>query len=186
MYGISLASSFIIGAMVIIQIAAMNATVTDQLYRSGTERTAIEVAASLSQLLESDLRKMGLGLEDPRTSIVAADSTSLVFWADVDLDDTPEQVSYWLSSPDSAATTANPDDRLFYRTVDGEPLADPALGVVDVEFLFFDGTGAQTTDWGTVRSIRYTIAVEPPEPMDEFDPVSAVTSGSVFPKNLVL
>jgi len=185
-YSITLASSFIIGALIILQIARMNATVTDALYRAGTERNSIEVAAGLSELLEADLRRMGLGLEDPRASIIAADSISLQFWADIDQDELPEQVSYALSAPDSAAHTSNPDDRLLYRSIDGAELDEPALGVVEFDLRFFDGAGAETTDWGTVRSIRYTIAVEAPEPLDQFDPVRTVTSGTVFPRNLVL
>ncbi len=186
MYALTIASSFIVGALVILQLAGMHVFLADQLQHANSERTALEVGAALAEVLEHDLRRMGLDMEDPRGAIVAADSTSISFWGNLDDDALLENVTYSLGATSTAAETSNPNDRVLFRVVDSEPATDPALGVVDFHLTYFDYTGTETNDWGSVRSIRYTITVESPEPTDPFDPVQATTSGVVFPRNLTL
>jgi hypothetical protein len=185
-YALSIASSFIVGALVILQLAGMHIFLADQLQHASSERTALEVGASLATVLEHDLRRMGLDMEDPRGAIVSADSTSISFWGNLDDDVAIEAVTYDLGPKTSAAETSNPNDRVLFRIVDSEPVADVALGVVGFHLDFYDYTGAETSDWGAVRSIHYTITVESPEPTDPFDPVRTITSGVVFPRNLTL
>lgn len=186
MHFFTIASSFVVGALVLLQITGMNVFLSDQMHHASSERTSLEVAAGYAELLEHDLRRMGLGLEDPRGAIVAADSCSVSFWGNLDNDPFIERVSYVLGSEQTAADTSNPNDRVLFRVVDDEPITDVAMGVVGFELLFFNALGQPTQDWGTVRSVRYEIVVESPEPADDFDPVQSVTSGLVFPRNLTL
>ena len=186
MQALSIAASFVIGGLVLIQLLGVNQITTHELYRSGMERNTIEVAGAYAELVEQDLRRVGLALEDPRSGIESADSTSITFLGDLDNDGAPDRIRYELGSRDEASNTSNPHDRILYRLVNGEPRRDTALGVTRFRLTFRSSSGSETTDWGAVRRIEYELSVAPLDPMDERDPILTTIAGVVYPRNLAL
>jgi len=110
-------------------------------------------------------------------------SDEIEFLADVDEDGTIDTVRYAISDTSLAHMTPNPNDRLLYRQINGQPQEGDAWGVTELEFRYFDANGGETSVPSLVRAVQVSLTLESPYALgDEFIAVS--WKGLFRPKNL--
>ena len=130
----------------------------------------------VTKLLEYDFRKIGFcnepnNLPDPTRAILVADSNTIKFLEDVDLDGTGpdgmiDSVCYYLGPASELANTPNPRDRLLYRVVNTQPAKGANLGITTFALAYFDQFGNKInapvpqSDLQKIQSIQITISVE--------------------------
>ena len=176
---LDLIASFLIGALLLLNVQRMNANLVERSYKTGNEYAALSGATTWAEILEEDLQKVGYGVTGSKVSL--ADSTRLTFRSDIDRDGDADSVRYVLGG--SASRTANPRDRLFNRMVNAESPDSMSLGVTDVHFTYFDSTGATTPTLTAIKGIQADITVQSTVPYDTSYAESFVRV-KVWPKNL--
>jgi lipopolysaccharide export LptBFGC system permease protein LptF len=179
---IDLIGSFVIGGLLLMMILSFNSN----FYQLTTEdQMKLIVQQNLNELVsivEYDFRKIGYGVQNPTLSIIRADSSSIAFWADLDNNGVVDSVIYRLTSANGTPGTANPRDRVLYRKVNTQAVGGTA-GVVQFLLTLYDVSGAVTTNTTLVKSIKYSLRVENPFPVDTVY-ARSTWNGVIRPKNL--
>lgn len=171
--------SFVIGALLMLNVQRMNADLVARSYKSGNEYIAQSNAVTVSEILKEDLQKVGYRV--PGKKITLADSAHITFYADMDRNGTPDSVRYIFGG--YVPRTTNPRDRLLNRLVNAEAPDSISLGVTDFKFTFYDSTGAATANLASIKGIQADITVESTAPYDTSYAKSFVRV-KVWPKNL--
>jgi len=175
--------SFVLGGLLLITVLNLETTLVETSYRNTLQLITQESLAELVDLIQYDFRKMGYGVPDPTTSIRTMRSDEIEFLADVDEDGTIDTVRYAVSDTSLARMTPNPNDRLLYRQINGQPREGDAWGVTELEFKYFDANGRETSVPSLVRAVQVSLTLESPYALgDEFIAVS--WKGLFRPKNL--
>lgn len=136
--------SIAIGGFLLLTLFRMNSASSENTYHYTGELTVQENMVSIVKLLEHDFRKIGY-CEDPlkifpSKAILIADTSDITFLTDVDYDGELDQVRYYLGEKSELAETPNPDDRMLYRSVNGNPIA-ANLGVTRFKMTFYGYVG---------------------------------------------
>lgn len=156
---LDMVGSVIFGAALVLLVARLGADVAVRSAEGNLVYSAQVSAAVLTEMMERDLRRMGLSATG--TALVLADSTDLRFLADLNADGVPESVRYHVGPIGGATSTPHREDRVLYRTVgagDPEPLP---LGIVSFEVRTFDAAGLTApTDLADVRQVEIAIGLE--------------------------
>jgi hypothetical protein len=113
------------------------------------------------------------------------DSNRIAFYADLGSDGTIDQIRYSLSDVSAASGTPNPNDRIFYRSVNGEPDVDAALGVTDFRLRYFDQDGNVTNDLQRIRTIEITLEIESTLPDQDGNYSRLFWREKITPPNLI-
>ncbi len=171
--------SFVIAALLMLNVQRMNADLVTRTYKGGNEYIAQTNATTLSDILNNDLQRVGYGVTG--TKITLADSARLTFRADVDRNGTPDSVRYVFGG--YLTRTTNPRDRLLNRLVNTETPDSISLGVTAFKFTYYDSTGAATTTLSAIKGIQADITVESTVPYDTSYAQSFVRV-KIWPKNL--
>lgn len=171
--------SFVIGALLMLNVHRMNADLVERSSKGGNEYIAQSNATVLAEILNNDLQRVGYGATG--TKITLADSTRLTFRADMDRNGTPDSVRYVFGG--YVPRTTNPRDRLLNRLVNAEAPDSMSLGVTDFKFTYYDSAGAATTTPSVIKGIQADITVESTAPYDTSYAKSFVRV-KVWPKNL--
>jgi len=171
--------SFVIGALLLLNVQRMNATLVERTYKGGNEYIAQSNATVLSEVLTNDLQRIGYGVTGVK--ITAADSTRLTFRADLDRNGTPDSLRYILGG--YVPRTTNPRDRLLSRLRNAETPDSLSQGVTGFKFTYYDSSGATTATLSAIKGIQADITVESTAPYDTSYAKSFVRV-KVWPKNL--
>ena len=148
---------------------------------------------SLAKVIVSDFVKIGYHVPDSIASIISADSTSIVFAADLQNNNILDTVGYYISSTTApvVASTKNPRDRVIYRTMNGQSSINMNLGLTDFKLTYFDTLGAKTTIPSQIRSVNIKMRFESPERvmMPTDSPADTLYPGvfwekRIYPRNL--
>ena len=136
--------SIAIGGFLMLTLFRMNSASAENTYHYTGELTVQENMVSIVKLLEHDFRKIGY-CEDPTKitpsrAITFADTSDITFLTDVDFDGIVDEVRYHLGPKSELTDTPNPDDRMLYRSVNGNPVA-ANLGVTRFYITYYGYVG---------------------------------------------
>jgi hypothetical protein len=144
--------SMIIGGILLLTLFRMNDTATRNTYNFSGELTLQENLVATVEVLEYDFRKIGY-CEDPsvlpfpeKDAILYADTSEITFLTDLLItsyndpnpsgDGTLDTIRYFLGEPDELTGTPNPNDRMLYRVVNGNPTG-VNLGITYFKIRYF-------------------------------------------------
>lgn len=182
MFDVELAGTFLIAGIFIVSLLNLNAQVMELNTVNSLNVIAQEGINDVAIILQSEIRKIGYGMSPVSDAIRAISDSSIIFWADLDNDGAIDTVSYRIGSASEVNTTENPNDRLLYRSINGNE-QDIALGLTRLEFTYFDSQGNQTATTSEIQSIGIILTYQ--TPFYFVDKIgSAEWAGLVFPKNL--
>ena len=117
--------------------------------------------------------------------MLAADSTSVTFLADLAADGSVDTVAYSVSDTSAAGGTENPRDRLFFHQVNGVPAGGMAMGLTDFHLTYLDSSGSATTVPAQIHAVEIVLTVESLYPYDDRY-ATATWEGTIRPRNLNL
>lgn len=143
-------ASYIIAGMLLMAILMMNMSVSS----SSTELTMTQItrekAATLTDMLEHDILKMGYNKTSKTSPIIElAENQKIRFRSNIDdSNDKSVETITWDLTSDSVSTTQNPNDLVLKRTVSGGITSETpiTLGVIEFEIKYFDEYGKDVSD----------------------------------------
>lgn len=125
------------------------------------------------EVVEADLRRIGYcsvpeNFPDPTQAIVSADSVSIRFLSDVNLNGIMDTVYYICGPTSQLASTSNPYDKLLYRYINGSSASVYGVGsVTQFQLRYFGALGNELTipisDLGAIVTMQVSIMVESPD-----------------------
>jgi hypothetical protein len=161
---IDIMASFIIGGIILIMSTKMSVVMSDNGQQANVSLAAQENCVTLSKMLESDLSKTGH--KKFGNPMVITDSTRIKFYADIDDNGTLDSVTYYSGPLTSSFISLNPRHLLMYRTWNTKTTT-MNLGVTKFKVLYYDSSGATTTQPSMVRAFRVKMDVESVIPMSD-------------------
>lgn len=156
---VGLFASFAIGGLLLLSILTLNLRMMESTTMTTLDQMAKENVRVISAILNHDLAKIGYSQSGPITDpITAADSVSISFKSDIDMDGTTEDVSLGYTTSEVTATK-NPNDYYFQRTIDGTT-ENISLGITLFRFTYYDDTGSETTVTSDIKQIKVEMISE--------------------------
>lgn len=146
---IDVLGSMVIGGFLLLTLIRFNDNATHNTYSYSGELTIQENLVATIGVLEYDLRKIGyceapLNIPNPAKAILYADTARITYLTDIDFNGTVDTLSYYLGPASELSGTPNPNDRLLYRSVNGQPQG-VNLGVTEFKLKYFDALGLEIT-----------------------------------------
>jgi hypothetical protein len=166
----------IIGAMMIGAVLMMNSsqlmlqsstTSSQFMFESVVQKNLLDAAT----LIEHDFTKIGYLQGSENLSYVAnvittAETGKIVFKADLDNNGVLETVEYSIGPTSGLPQTKNPNDRPFFRKIDGVGVAAQSYGITMFILEYYTYNGIKLTtpvaNKGEITTISITIACESP------------------------
>lgn len=147
-----------IRGMVVLVMLNVNFSLHNLLFQKSSHAVVSMNLDSTSIWMERDIKR--IGLNTTAVPFLIADDSQVQFLADVDGNGNADTVRYYLGSTSELSGTDNPTDRKIYRVLDSQQPFDFAMGVVKMEFQYFDINGIPTTNLGQIRSISVDLEME--------------------------
>ena len=156
-------SSIALGGMVFLSLMAFYGQVDETHMSQVLSANIQEECSSATEILESDLRKVGFGVVDT-VKFGLATTAAVRFAADIDANGTVDSVSYYLSLF-PASGSSNPDTRILYRRVNG--VETPLLtNVTSLSLNYYDRSGNTTLFPSQIRSFDVRMTLKADAPVD--------------------
>jgi len=161
--------SVVIGGILMLSIANVNETSTENLYKGTGNLVAQTNLATIVQILENDFRKIGYcadwqQIPTPTEAILFADSTSIRYLTDVQSDGVVDTMFYYIDYATDIPETPNPRDRFLYRVINSETPVGVNLGVTQFKMNFYSALGTELTfpiaDPREIYTMQIDITVE--------------------------
>lgn len=161
--------SIIIVGILMLSIFRLQSSSTEDLYRGTTNLNAQTNLATVIQILETDLRRIGYcadwqKIPIPTQAILYADSSSIRYLTDTDNNGTIDTMYYYFDFVKDIPQTPNPRDRFLYRIVNNESPADVNLGITQFKMEFYNALGTKLnfpiSDPREIYSMQIDITVE--------------------------
>ncbi len=142
---IDVLGSMIIGGFLLLTLFRFNDNATHNTYTYSGELTIQENMVATIEVLEYDFKKIGycenpFGIPNPARAIVYADTAEIKFLTDTDFDGDVDTMHYYLGDTSELSGTPNPNDRLLYRSINGDSKG-VNLGVTEFKMKFYDVLG---------------------------------------------
>ncbi|MFC1492852.1 hypothetical protein ACFL6O_02755, partial [candidate division KSB1 bacterium] len=115
---LDIALSILLGMMLMLMILNYNNDMVEANFINNLYYSAQKNGYEFQEILQYEFRNIGLGIADPATAIMIADSTQIKFKTDMGLDGSENDVHYYLGAANSATATENPNDRTIFIKVD--------------------------------------------------------------------
>ena len=190
---IDLLGSVFIGGMVLLLVIKLNLFMSDASYGSDRELRLQQNIKTMSEILNSDLRKVGYGYN--HTAIVTAQKQRLKFIGDLERPGEPgfgvvDSVEYFIEDSTHAIGTSNLRDIILVRVLNGtDTIAGPSLGLVKLNFTYLDSVRTPTTILSKIKYIKTQIWAEPTESENSFvtgikDSTFAYWEFTIYPRNI--
>ena len=152
--------SILIGSALLLMIFTYNADMVATAHINNLYSATQENSFSFQEILRNDFKKIGLSVPDTSTVFSIADSTQVKFKADLHFDDSVEEILYYVGDLSSADFTDNPNDRIMYRKVDNNTPETYTIGIINLNFAYYDEDGNQTANLNDIKQIGYDFYVE--------------------------
>ncbi len=152
-----LGSSFI-GGLVLLLILKLNLFASSNGVSSDNELKLQQNAKTLAEIINYDFRKIGYLYSG--TAISIAEPEHIKFYADIDRNNTVDEVEYYVSDSTKATGTENPRDIILYRKVNGVEQGGPSLGLTKIKFTYLDVNNNPTTVLSAIKYIKVELWVE--------------------------
>lgn len=165
---LDIVASTIIGGLLLIMGLNLIDTTNQYFYGQNDDLIVQQNLTALTEILEFDLRKMGLAVPEGKTSILTADSVRLKYLGDTDGNWVPDTVEYYLGATSQLSASKNPNDRYLYRKISTNPAAYIAGTVTAFAFSYLDQDGvgvdvSHPANFPGIKMIRITMQVESPD-----------------------
>jgi translation elongation factor EF-1beta len=157
---IDLLMSCIVGAFIILQALHLNFMVVDNRDAATAQTNVQQSLVDAVNYIESDFRKIGYGLVEPKFAIAVAESSRIVFRADIDQNGAIDSVQWRLGPP--LGLTGNPRICELYRKVNNGPEVPTAFGVTSFKLKYLTADGAPTSVLTQIWIIETVLAIESP------------------------
>ncbi len=157
--------STVIGGILMMNLFQINNSAVENSYTGTGELIAQTNLATIVEILELDVRKIGYcadweKIPIPTQAIISADSTGIDYLTDVDSDGIVDTMHYYLGPTSELLSTPNPRDRILYRVVNSEVPVGVNLGVTQFNLTFFDVIGNPISFPITVPGEIYTMQID--------------------------
>jgi hypothetical protein len=178
---LQLIASIVIGAIFLMGVLFFYGGVVDYSSQKMFQLHTQETTASLMEIIDRDLRRMGSGLASPAVAIL--DTFEISFLGDIDENGSIDTVRYYTGAPSEANTTPNPNDVILYRVVNGVNTISSPAGVTDFNVTLLDELGNPTSELMAARSLDVFLRIESLYPYDS-SYETAVWEKRITPQNL--
>lgn len=190
---LDLLGSTIIGSLLLLLILKLNLFMSNTGFYSDNELRIQQNAKTLAEIMNYDFRKMGY--QHDGTAILTADKERIKFIGDLEPPDSSghgivDTVEYFVKDSTFASGTTNPRDIVLTRVLNGKDTLDgPSLGLVKLQFSYFDSLSSPTTDLTKIKYIKTELWVEPIEPVTNFvtgnqDSIFTYWEFTIHPRNI--
>lgn len=161
--------SIIIAGILMVSIFRLQNSSTEELYRGTGNLTAQTNLATVVQILESDLRRIGYcadwqKIPIPTEAILYADSSSIRYLTDDDNNGSIDTMYYNFDFAKDIPQTPNPRDRFLYRIVNNETPVDVNMGITQFRMEFYNALGTKLNfpiaDPREIYSMQIDITIE--------------------------
>ncbi|HEY6950982.1 MAG TPA: hypothetical protein VI758_01175 [Bacteroidota bacterium] len=139
-------------------MAVLNVTISLQskLNEKTVQVNEFNLVNTVAGILRQDLEKAGYNMAGPPYITSAAVDTIEVCYQvpppPAYPAGAPTRVKFYAGPASELASTANPSDRILYKSVNGGVPSVVAKGVVGLSFQYFDANGNSTTNVNNIRS----------------------------------
>ncbi|MCX6175305.1 MAG: hypothetical protein NTZ27_11185 [Ignavibacteriales bacterium] len=139
--------STIVGGILLVILWRLDDAATQNTFNYGGEVIVQSNLVEVVQLLEYDFRKIGYckdwtKIPDPSQAIISADSTSIRFLTDTNMNGIVDTLRYYLGPASELTMTPNPRDRMLYRVENHNTPAGANLGVTQFNLSYYNALGA--------------------------------------------
>ena len=179
---LTLLGSIVIGGLMLVNFMNYQADLSEHTYSHTLDLVLQETAIEVVEMVERDLCKIGRGVRQPAFAIYAQDDIS--FYADLENDGVIDTVRYYVSSTSAATSTPNPNDRIFYRVVNGANEFEWAVGLTAFQIKFYDASNDTTSNLFKARALEVSMSFESTISYDE-EYASYSWRGRITPPNLL-
>ena len=168
---LDLIGSVIIAGFVILMGLRLNETVSGSADASMAGLNVQQSMADIVQDLESDFRKIGYNIPDPRLSIAIADTGHIKFFSDLYKTGTIDSVE-WFTGP-VLTTLPNPNIRVLFRKFNtDDALGAAGLGVTQFYLRYFNAKGdtiypLDASRYSQIWTIELSLRVESPYKVED-------------------
>jgi hypothetical protein len=185
--------SVVIAGLLFIMMIRLNLFSSQTSYSSDSELKLQQNTKTLVEILDYDLRK--IGYRNDGNSIMLADSTHLIFKADIDTNGTVDDIEYFISDSTESAGTANPSDIILKKTINGGDLmSGSSLNLVKLKFTYLDQFSNKvpylsSSQYGDIKYIRTEMWLAGDDPIpDAYSEKSKYTltywEFTIYPRNI--
>ena len=157
---LDLIGSIVISSYVILMGLQLNANIAGSSDATKANLNVQESLVDIVRSIESDFRKIGYNVADPKTSIAIMQSNHLRFRGDIDNDGAVDSVDWYVGAP--LTTLPNDSIRILYRQVNNGTPVGTALGVTEFKLAYLTEAGKVATVPSQVWIIETTLRVESP------------------------
>ena len=157
--------SLIIGGIILIMIVAFNGNVLESSGVQVFKTTVQSNLTTVTDIIETDIRKMGYRVAMPVDSAITyADTSKIIFKGDFDDNGTIDSLQYYLSSNGSSLTN-NPKDSVLYRKLNNNPAQPMFVGITKFKLRYYDRldslfTGNRISNPSLIKSLKLSISIE--------------------------
>jgi hypothetical protein len=190
---IDILGSTFIGGLILLIVLQMNIFMSNARYSSDKELQMQQNAKTLAEIINYDLRK--IGYKNSGISILDAEKERIKFVGDLQAPGEPgygtiDTVEYFIKDSTYASGTSNPRDIILVRVLNNEDsTAGPSLGLVKLNFSYFDSLSTPTADLSKIKFIKTELWVEPAEKVNDFitgqnDSLFTYWEFTIHPRNI--
>lgn len=159
--------SFVVGGILLMIILTANDIAAENHTVYNGDMLVQEMLTSTVQLLESEFRNMGYGVDQFDKTILLADSSSVTFLYDVDRSGSVDTVHYYVGPTSALSGTQNEADRLLHRQVgNGIVSAIGAVTIFQLSYMTQDGVilplPVPADQLSEIHTVEVTIEVQNP------------------------
>ena len=163
----------IIGGILLITLFRIQDNTIENFFYYNSDLILQSNLLDVIEVVEADLRRIGYcaipeNFPDPTKAIISADSVSIRFLSDTNLDGIMDTVYYVCGPTSQLASTSNPNDKLLYRYINGSSASVYGVGAVtQFQLRYFGALGNELTipisDLGAIVTMQVSIMVESPD-----------------------
>jgi hypothetical protein len=160
-----------------IVIAVLNMTVSLQgkLSEKTAQANELNLVNTVSAIMRYDLDKVGYNWTGgpPYFSVASADTIEFVYSSTQPPNfPSPWRVKFFLGNTLDLINTANPNDRVLYKKINGGGSISVANGVVQLKFQYFDATGSSTAILSNIKSFSVDLVMASGDAVNGLYPAS--------------
>jgi hypothetical protein len=161
-----------------IVLAVLNVTVSLQSKLS--EKTAqvneFALVNTVAAILRQDLDKTGFNMGGPPYISVASADTIEVCYNSIPPPAypvvTPTKVKFYTGPRSELSSTANPNDRILYKSVNGGSPLVVAKGVTSLKFVYYNSSGNTTSNTLYIKSFSVDLIMAGPDLINNIYPAA--------------
>lgn len=166
---ITIVTSFFLGILIIFIFLRLNLNISEDTSENDVEFLVKSNLLNLSSIIENDIRKIGYRASSQ--PIVSADSNSIKFISDIDLNGSPDSIQYILGDASSASHSINPNDKILFRIVNTDTFK-VSKGLTNFKLTYYDVNDVVTQNPMFIKSLELEIRVESEYPVKDYFPFS--------------